>query len=423
MKNFSLILILSFGFLTIKADIEYYKLSGIVVDKSTGEPLPFSSIYTTQNIGTVSNDLGEFLIKLKTTDSHDTLVVNYLGYSRYFLPLFGLKSLADLRIELIPLLVQLKEVEIRPVDPDAIIDQAIERIPYNYFIKPIGAKSFYRLTTNVTSSFELEKMKKKLPEKEIREGILDVYQSAYPLKSNKIAAKNQIKLIHWRKVGELSDTLHKMFSNPTPNSVLGDDPVKNLIDNLILSPKNRKNYDFKFKDMSGENTARYYIIEFDQKDGVEELLYKGNIFIDMNSLAIISMNYSFSPKGFKYDNKVKILGIEFKPNTDTYVVAYKRLANKWVLNFIRTNSSMDINIYKNFLTKKIFKKSNNVNAEKLSFNIKEKQEMIFDQIDTIHVVQFPKTELFENQIRAAESKASTSKQGEEIWENYNYIKD
>ena len=136
MKNFSLILILSFGFLTIKADIEYYKLSGIVVDKSTGEPLPFSSIYTTQNIGTVSNDLGEFLIKLKTTDSHDTLVVNYLGYSRYFLPLFGLKSLADLRIELIPLLVQLKEVEIRPVDPDAIIDQAIERIPYNYFIKP-----------------------------------------------------------------------------------------------------------------------------------------------------------------------------------------------------------------------------------------------------------------------------------------------
>lgn len=88
MKKYILFLIIVFLALTGKAetktdtiscrqDSASIKVMARVVDKKTGEPLSFASVYISEGKSTISNALGEFSL---AADSADVLRISYVGY-------------------------------------------------------------------------------------------------------------------------------------------------------------------------------------------------------------------------------------------------------------------------------------------------------------------------------------------------------
>ena len=59
------------------------QIKGIIIDKDTKEPLPFSSIgLKSEQIGALSNEHGQFIVPAPTKNADDSLIVVALGYAR-----------------------------------------------------------------------------------------------------------------------------------------------------------------------------------------------------------------------------------------------------------------------------------------------------------------------------------------------------
>ena len=106
---------------------------GKVVDAETGTPLVFASVAVKEtNVATVTNIDGEFLIKIAETQTSRNLEVTYLGYKNKVVPLTdlredGYKNVISMTSAPIPI----KEIIVKPIDPEAIVRNAIGRIGKN----------------------------------------------------------------------------------------------------------------------------------------------------------------------------------------------------------------------------------------------------------------------------------------------------
>ncbi|MBD2770497.1 carboxypeptidase-like regulatory domain-containing protein [Hymenobacter sp. BT664] len=59
------------------------QVKGVIIDKETKEPLPFSSIgLKNEQIGALSNEHGQFIVPAPTKSAEDSLIIIALGYAR-----------------------------------------------------------------------------------------------------------------------------------------------------------------------------------------------------------------------------------------------------------------------------------------------------------------------------------------------------
>ena len=67
--------------LFVNAQSDRKTISGKILDKENNEPIAFASIYLKgQNIGTTSNEEGEFIFHFSTSSKDDSIAVSYIGY-------------------------------------------------------------------------------------------------------------------------------------------------------------------------------------------------------------------------------------------------------------------------------------------------------------------------------------------------------
>ncbi|MCR5435162.1 MAG: carboxypeptidase-like regulatory domain-containing protein [Bacteroidaceae bacterium] len=118
-----------------------------IVDAETSEPLPYVSIYVSENHGTLTNADGNFTI---STDANDSLKVTFIGYE----PMMLRAGELPLRIEMRPLTNVLHEVTVMPIlDIIKKVSQNINK-EYRRERKRRG-KYFYRLNTTFSEEQEL----------------------------------------------------------------------------------------------------------------------------------------------------------------------------------------------------------------------------------------------------------------------------
>ena len=90
------------------------QLKGVIVDKDTREPLPFSSIgLKDEAIGALSNENGQFIVPAPTKNATDSLVVVALGYGRRAVLVKRGVAIANLTIEVPKRAVQLSNVVVK----------------------------------------------------------------------------------------------------------------------------------------------------------------------------------------------------------------------------------------------------------------------------------------------------------------------
>ena len=130
------------------ANAQKVEIKGVIVDKDTKEPLPFTSIgLKNEQIGALTNEHGQFVVPAPTQNTADSLVVVALGYGRRAVLVKRGVAVASLTIELPKRAVALANVTVRAGkiknlglgsradDPGEGMIQGLPGSQYAFFVK------------------------------------------------------------------------------------------------------------------------------------------------------------------------------------------------------------------------------------------------------------------------------------------------
>lgn len=308
-----------------------HEAGGVVVGEHQAT-LPYVSLKVGNQIATMTNADGEFLLKYADAIRKDSLTISYIGYKTLKLSISGVHK--DMKIQLTPSVVSLKEIVIRPVSAESIIRQAIKNIPENYDTRPFEMKGFYRETGKVDTSYI-----------SFAEASLNILSEGYKENSgkDKIVINKERNL---KKLGEkeVNNPLN-MTINGAPYTIIANDMAKNPVH--ILGRDYFKKYKFEIAGSVAIDGEEAYVIKFDQQDDLKEALYKGKMVILKSSYAIVSSDFALSPKGIAYAKAdisfiarpvYSLMGYSFRKLNEEFSERYVKINDKWYPYFYKIAS-------------------------------------------------------------------------------------
>jgi len=298
--------------------------SGRVLDADTKKPLVFVNVYLAgSSLGTVTNAEGEFVLKIPYSELNNKVGFSYLGYQNYEIPVSELSEENNV-IRLTPSVVDIQATTIRSTDPVQLITMAMNNVRFNYAAQPERFVGFYRETVKENRNYVM-----------VAEAVLDVYKASYRNDFD----FDRVAIFKGRKSGEVTkmDTINfKLQGGPKTSFIL--DLVKNP--GGILSDDYIDYYDFKFAGIASIDDRNNYVLEFDQKDGVDLSLYKGKIYIDAGNMAFSRFEFALSDKKIETANnelvRKKPMDMRVNVISAIYMVNYRITNQKWYLNHVRS---------------------------------------------------------------------------------------
>jgi hypothetical protein len=306
---------------------------GKVVDAESGMPLVFASVAVKEsNVATVTNIDGEFTIKIADAQSVRNLEVTFLGYKTRIVPLTdlrenGYKNVISLNSAPIPI----KEIIVRPIDPDNIVRSAIARIGKNYVNEPNQMTGFYRETIRKNRTYV-----------SIGEAVVQIFKAPY----NTDLRFDGARIYKGRKgedVQKVDTVLFKLQGGPV--SVLDLDIAKNTESVLTLDAM--KYYDYALTGVIEINDKPHYIIQFKQKPSVDMPLFMGTLYIETDSYAITEAEFGYNLADKAAVSSIfikkKPLGMEVTPEIATYRTKYREQDGKWYFAYSRAEVKFKVN--------------------------------------------------------------------------------
>jgi len=296
---------------TVSGWAQRLTVSGTVTDGSTGKPVGQANIAVPEwGVTVVTNDDGYFVLKVDSCPRE--IVVSHVGYNT------RRQMLKDgttdrLKIRLQPAVVSLKEVVVLNVDPRALVEEAIKKIPQNYSNKPERYSCFYRETAMKRQHFI-----------SVAEGVVDMYKTAYHKGSgpsrDKVAIRKGRRLLS----PKLSDTLSvKVLGGPVQSVIL--DIVKNT--DFLLNPADLDCYNMTMELPVTINDRSQYVVSIKPARVMPYPLYYGKLYIDRERLAFtraeLSLDMSDRNKATQFMLIRKPAGVRFRPKELSSLVDYR----------------------------------------------------------------------------------------------------
>ena len=312
---------------TVKVDsirpLQSDYISGVIIDDETDEPLPFAAVAIKNKAkGSVTNSNGEFGLKIPPENLKDTLAVTYLGFVRREIPVrqaIGNNFTIRMKREFI----SIPEIIIKTQVPQEIIYKCLAAIPRNYGNTPVMMTGFYR--EGVMHKQELQVYS---------EAVLGIYKSAY----TGTIFNDQIKVFKSRKTENTSmhDTLSVKLKAGL-STCLELDGIKNLFD--FISREYMAEYSYRISDIVSADDEAAYVIDFEQKEGIDLPRYKGSVYINTEDFAIMKADFELHPKYIRQMKDSFITsssrGISTWPVTVKYSVSYRKIGNRYYLSHVR----------------------------------------------------------------------------------------
>jgi hypothetical protein len=373
-------------------DTSFVELRGSVKDKDTREAIVFASVYLAgTNIGTVTNTDGQFIIKVPMNHISGKIGVSCLGYKNIEIPIPDLEKVRN-EIQLQLARYYIRELTIRKVDPIQLVRDARLKIPENYGNSPAMLTAFYRETIRQNRNYVA-----------ISEAVFDVYKAPY----SRYIDNDRVKIYKGRKsqdVSKMDTILFRLQGGPYYLFML--DIVKNPDE--LISEENMNFYNYYYSGLETVEDREAYVVEFDQKAGISMSLYKGKIYIDMNTLAISGIDFQLSPNGLAFAPeamiKKKPVGMKIDIPGANYIVKYRLIEGRWYLSYARTEAR-----FRCKWNRKLFRSTYTTVSE-----------MAITDIDPVNIIKYKArestkpTDVFSEQVSDFEDP--------EFWGEYNIIR-
>jgi hypothetical protein len=369
------------------ANNQITSISGKII--SEGKPLYGATIYLKHQLkGGITNADGDFLLKFKSQNSTDTLIIGHIGYHTKQLALNKL-STNNLQIELLPHSFALDEIVITAVSPETIIRKMISNIKNVYPKQNINYHTFYREEVLINEDY-----------KYFSEAVLEVFKNSY----THIFNSEKIKVIQSRTIrsSTMDSLLLKIKSGL--RTALYLDVVRYQPD--FLHSQTLERYHYSIENITYQDNDIIYIISFSPRKDAEEALYSGKLYINgrLNTLKKVQFQYAPHQKHKLRDllsNNYERLNII--PQQASYEVRYLAMNGTCYLQYISTLIQMKLKQKKDWFSTPISVKS--------SFNVVG--------IDTLNVVKPSNKEVVNPAIIFSENDFDYQP---DFWGKYNFLK-
>ncbi len=351
----------------IKA-ITTLSITGSIVDLRSNNPIPFAAVgFKNSNEGTISNHDGKFILTYDSTFLNDTLLISHLGYAMLTIPVKQLETIHTYKLQ--QQSISLQEVIIRSTDPRSLVRQALNKRFDNYDMNPFIHRAFYRETIKRNDRYMV-----------YTEALFDIFKSAY----RPTIFNDQLKLIKQRKFTDVNsrDTvLFKLHGGLSTSLLL--DVLKHPID--FLDEDHINEYNYFVRDVILIENKLAYLIEFKPQKETNDMAFRGEIYIDLNTMAIVKVNFNFTRESIKKLKNSFIIkqskAIRAHPIEAEYGITYKK----------HQNGLYYINHIKGCLRLKVKKK-----RKLLASNYETSFEMITTDLNTVDVSRFSRKETIDS---------------------------
>lgn len=377
---------------TVASTTNFITLRGTIYDRLSNEPIAYCAIgVSNTTIGTISNQDGEFRLTFPDSLAHNMIKLSHVGFQNEELEA-SLLAGQNVRISLEPKVIPLQEIVVRVVDPISVLEKMLDNRKANYSSSPVYITSFYR---------EGVEHKKKIID--LTEAVLTLYKTGY---QNHVKT-DQVKLEKMRRImsGQDSDTIFTKIKSGI-DACLILDLMKDLPDFLTLYEENSP-YIYRHTDISVVDDRRVNVISFEQKKGITEPLYKGDLYIDAENQALLEARFEVHPD---YVEKATNLYVEKKKRELNltlqkvhYTVSYKPSNDgTYYINHIRGDIDFKVRRKKRLFSTPLH----------LWF------EMVSCEVDAVNVKSFPRNERLSPRSVFSETKYSYDR---DFWGNFNII--
>lgn len=292
---------------------DYKRIIGRVQAGDTGKPLAFTRLSVGNNkLGTLSNEKGVFVIKVPSYLQNDTLQVSHLNYIPQNIPLESVGT-DSLIVTLLHDTLTLATIEIPSITPEDTIRKSWKLRGKNYSTRPTLIQGYYQ-----------QEMVGVEPQTQflITEGVLEIYKTPYNRNRN-----DKVRALKGRKKLAPRGYIYKGQEYPLP--YISQGPHLGIIldvmkdDNSFLKPYNQKYYRYSFEEIQKHNNRLTYIFSFAPINEDKTLaFFKGKIYIDLQSLAIVRASYVVTEAGIKLyntnDYALKLVSREYEVNYMEY---------------------------------------------------------------------------------------------------------
>jgi carboxypeptidase-like protein len=395
------------------------EIRGSVLDLADETPLPYANILVLhKNIGTISNEKGEFSLNAMYLDYNDTIRFQYIGYNTITISVGELLNSPVVNLQ--ENIINLSETVVfgNAPDPVSIVKKIIQYKDSNYIRTSSKNQTFIR-DRNIADieEFSLEMKKssfdqlnddtRKLIENSLPKNttsysdyLCDLYFSedvddsipikvfpirAVSLKEEEIAGLQQLETIftdvfantkddeYWKiKSGILSQKIDIEEGGETR----GDTTIENSW--KVISFAKRMKYRIEYSTFNDKDdweflykTGRYnytlvggtsvqgenvYIIDFEPGNSGN---FIGRMYVSMNTYALIRADYEYAPD--KTGTDIHLFGIGYTENGFSGSIYFERKKNQYKLKYFT------------------IKESNYVSFDRNLALLKKKERFLFDK--------------------------------------------
>lgn len=323
--------------MTLSAQTDFTEFSGKVVDAKSNKTLEAVSLNVNQtNISTITNSEGEFTLKVPNKFLDLKVTITTLGYSALELELSDL-SKSDNKIELFEVVTKLSPVSISAYkNAESLVAKVFKEKSKNLQNETVSMTAFYR-----------ETIKKRSRNVSLTEAVVNIEKQPHTTYQH-----DAIQLDKARKSTDYErlDTLTVKLQGG-PFSAIYLDIMK--YPEYIFTDESLADYDFSFDEPSTINNRSVYVVNFKPK--YQNLSYIGQLFIDVQSLALVSANYALDVSNKRKSKnllvKKKPRNVVVYPLEVTYKVDYKSNGGKWYYSYSNLNMKFKVNKKKELFNK------------------------------------------------------------------------
>lgn len=343
----------------VQDNTTFKEFKGKVIDSESGEELVFASLSIEgTNMATVTNSEGNFILKVPAGIGNKNLIVSYIGYQRKAIPLAKLSNGKN-KIKLEMLSVSLESITVFPKDPDLLIGAVLNNRKNNYVQDASLMTAFYRETIRKRRSYA-----------SLSEAVVEVYKQSYLNHRN-----DAVKLLKGRKSVDhtkLDTLLFKLQGGPYSTLML--DIMKSPY--MILTYSELDKYDFEIGNITRQDERLLYVLNFRQKPEITEPLFYGSLYVDSESLAIVSASYNINTENRNAVSEMFIKrkppGADVYPTKASYLVTYREKDGKWIYGYSRGEITFKVN-----WKKKLFNTNYYAGIEMAVTNWEKTDEKVF----------------------------------------------
>lgn len=370
--------------------VKYFFLSGKILEKKKENPIRYASVSVyNKPIGTITNNDGDFLLKLHPRHINDTLVVSSMGYGQIKMPA---RQLLDNDIILMePVSIRIREVKVTSTTPEKLLENIRANIVKNYTAWPKLMSAFYRETVRQDGDFI-----------NVSEAVMEILKSPYV----NTYRDDVVRLLKGRQSPDVQTFKWMNFKlQGGPFTITQLDVVKT--NENFIDKEYEHMYKYNISRVVWYNEHPVYVLEFEPVPGLDFTGFVGELYVHRETFAIVHARFGFNRSGLRKITPVLIKrtprGVKARPSFVEYQVNYQLHQGKWHLSTAQTSVKF-----------KIRSRRDNINSEFHSVS-----DLLVTDIQPTELKKFHRDESFSKRDIFVEMIGSYDP---DFWENYNIIK-